>query len=143
MYGELRNISKGRVFDEHFLMAFLRLVLLSLLNIRKQLLLCCSIKLVNFSSHWLFKRFQKIYIRFNGYVGLCYSQKERRIDYHISESVAIGEIIVKSLVKKSLDGVVLDGDSMLDTRALTGESVREAFIKGTKHFPGCMNQTGC
>ena len=40
----VRNISKGRVFDEHFLMSVSRLGLLSLVNIQKQLLLCYSIR---------------------------------------------------------------------------------------------------
>ena len=45
------------------------------------------------------------------------------------ESVAIGEIvIVKPGEKIPLDGVVLDGDSMLDTRALTGESIPHFFL---------------
>ena len=59
------------------------------------------------------------------------------------ESVAIGEIIiVKPGEKIPLDGVVLDGDSMLDTRALTGESVPRSVHKGDEALSGCMNQTG-
>ena len=46
------------------------------------------------------------------------------------ENVSIGEIIiVKPGEKIPLDGVVLDGDSMLDTRALTGESVPRSVYK--------------
>ena len=59
------------------------------------------------------------------------------------ESVAIGEIIiVKPGEKIPLDGVVLDGDSMLDTSALTGESVPRSVHKGDEALSGCMNQTG-
>ena len=60
------------------------------------------------------------------------------------ESVAIGEIIiVKPGEKIPLDGVVLDGDSMLDTRALTGESVPRSVHKGDEALSGCMNQKMC
>ena len=49
------------------------------------------------------------------------------------ESVAVGEIIVvKPGEKIPLDGIVVDGESMLDTKALTGESVREASAKAMK-----------
>ncbi|VUX62693.1 Cadmium, zinc and cobalt-transporting ATPase [Blautia wexlerae] len=59
------------------------------------------------------------------------------------ENVSIGEIIiVKPGEKIPLDGVVLDGDSMLDTRALTGESVPRSVHKGDEALSGCMNQTG-
>lgn len=40
----VRNISKGRVFDEHFLMSVSTIGALSLVNIQKQLLLCYSIR---------------------------------------------------------------------------------------------------
>ncbi len=59
------------------------------------------------------------------------------------ENVSIGEIIiVKPGEKIPLDGVVLDGDSMLDTSALTGESVPRSVHKGDEALSGCMNQTG-
>ena len=38
--------------------------------------------------------------------------------------------------------MVLDGDSMLDTSALTGESVPRSVHKGDEALSGCMNQTG-
>lgn len=59
------------------------------------------------------------------------------------KNVSIGEIIiVKPGEKIPLDGVVLDGDSMLDTSALTGESVPRSVHKGDEALSGCMNQTG-
>jgi Cd2+/Zn2+-exporting ATPase len=59
------------------------------------------------------------------------------------ENVSIGEIIiVKPGEKIPLDGVVLYGDSMLDTSALTGESVPRSVHKGDEALSGCMNQTG-
>lgn len=48
-----------------------------------------------------------------------------------SEDVAVGEVIVvKPGEKIPLDGIVLEGRSMLDTKALTGESVPRSVCQG-------------
>ena len=53
------------------------------------------------------------------------------------ESVAVGEIIVvKPGEKIPLDGIVVDGESMLDTKALTGESVPRSIRKGDEALSG-------
>ena len=41
-----------------------------------------------------------------------------------------------------LDGIVVDGESMLDTKALTGESVPRSIRKGDEALSGCINQSG-
>lgn len=57
--------------------------------------------------------------------------------------VSIGEtIVVKPGEKIPLDGVVLDGESRLDTVALTGESVPKKIKKGDTALSGCINQSG-
>jgi Cd2+/Zn2+-exporting ATPase len=59
------------------------------------------------------------------------------------DEVAIGDIIVVRAGEKiPLDGKVLDGNSMIDTSALTGESVpREAGV-GSEVLSGCINVNG-
>lgn len=59
------------------------------------------------------------------------------------ETVSIGElIVVKPGEKIPLDGIVTEGESMLDTRALTGESVPRSIRKGEEALSGCVNQSG-
>ena len=59
------------------------------------------------------------------------------------EEVKVGEIIiVKPGEKIPLDGKIIDGESMLDTTALTGESVPRKANTGDNVFSGCINQTG-
>ena len=59
------------------------------------------------------------------------------------EDVAVGEwIVVKPGEKIPLDGVVLLGDSMVDTRALTGESVPRSVHPMDAVLSGCINETG-
>ena len=59
------------------------------------------------------------------------------------ENVALGEtIIVKPGEKIPLDGIVLEGNSMIDTKALTGESVPKSVKEGDEVLSGCVNQSG-
>lgn len=59
------------------------------------------------------------------------------------EDVAIGEVIVvKPGEKVPLDGVVIEGTSSLDTKALTGESVPRGVSEGETIVSGCINLNG-
>jgi len=59
------------------------------------------------------------------------------------DTVATGEIIlVKPGEKIPLDGVIVEGTSMLDTTALTGESVPRSAKPGDTVLSGCINQNG-
>ena len=59
------------------------------------------------------------------------------------EEVEIGEIIVvKAGEKVPLDGIVVEGNSMLDTSALTGESVPREVTVGSELLSGCINING-
>ncbi|NLA14195.1 MAG: heavy metal translocating P-type ATPase, partial [Tissierellia bacterium] len=56
------------------------------------------------------------------------------------EEVEIGEIIViKAGERVPLDGIVVEGNSMLDTSALTGESLPREVITGSELLSGCIN----
>ena len=59
------------------------------------------------------------------------------------ESVQTGEIIVIQPGEKvPMDGIVLEGDSSLDTVALTGESVPRSIGKDDEVLSGCVNLSG-
>ena len=59
------------------------------------------------------------------------------------ETVAVGEmILVKPGEKIPLDGVVVEGRSMLDTRALTGESIPRKAEVFDNVLSGCINESG-
>ena len=59
------------------------------------------------------------------------------------ENVPVGGIIViKPGEKVPLDGLVLEGESFLDTSALTGESVPRRASAGDEVISGCINQSG-
>ncbi|MBQ6310977.1 MAG: cadmium-translocating P-type ATPase [Bacteroidales bacterium] len=59
------------------------------------------------------------------------------------ENVSIGEtIVVKAGEKIPLDGIVSEGSSSLDTKALTGESVPREATVGGQVISGCINLSG-
>ncbi len=59
------------------------------------------------------------------------------------EEVAVGSrILVKPGERIPLDGTVLEGQSALDTSALTGESVPRSVHEGDAVLSGCINQSG-
>ncbi len=59
------------------------------------------------------------------------------------EEVVVGDtIVVKAGERIPLDGVVLEGNSSLDTAALTGESLPRAVAPGDPVISGCINQSG-
>ncbi len=59
------------------------------------------------------------------------------------EDVTVGEILViRPGERVPLDGEVLEGESSLDTAALTGESVPRDVGPGDAVISGCVNQTG-
>lgn len=59
------------------------------------------------------------------------------------DEVAIGSVIlVKPGEKVPIDGIVIEGNSTLNTSALTGESVPRDVETGDEVFSGCINMTG-
>ena len=59
------------------------------------------------------------------------------------EEVRVGQtILVRPGEKIPLDGIVLEGESMVDTAALTGESVPRDVASGSEILSGCINMNG-
>ncbi len=59
------------------------------------------------------------------------------------ESVAVGEtIVIRPGEKVPLDGVVIDGNTALNTVALTGESLPRDIDEGDEVISGCVNLSG-
>lgn len=68
-------------------------------------------------------------------------QREGEIQTVSPEAVSIGEtIVVRPGERIPLDGTVIDGTSMLDTSAITGESVPRSVHPGDAIISGCINQ---
>ena len=68
---------------------------------------------------------------------------EKEIIKVAPETIAIGEtIVIRPGDRVPMDGTVLEGESSLDTVALTGESVPRSVHPGDEIFSGCLNISG-
>ena len=145
----VRNISKGRVFDEHFLMSVSTIGAFVIGEYPEAVAVMLFYQVGEFFQSLAVEHSRKSISDLMDIRPDCATVRRNGELITISpESVAIGEIIiVKPGEKIPLDGVVLDGDSMLDTRALTGESVPRSVHKGDERrstfrlyeSDGCFN----
>ncbi len=70
-------------------------------------------------------------------------ERDGAIEQVDPDEVAIGTVIVvRPGEKVPIDGVVISGDSTLDTAALTGESVPRSVREGDEILSGCVNMSG-
>ena len=70
-------------------------------------------------------------------------EKEGKIEKVDPDDVEVGDIIIiKPGEKVPLDGVILEGKSSLDTKALTGESLPRSVTEGEEILSGCINLNG-
>ena len=74
------------------------------------------------------------------YANVYRNGKEEKVS---PDEVKIGEtIIVKPGEKIPLDGIIFEGKTTLDTKALTGESIPREAAKGDEILSGCINLNG-
>lgn len=140
----LRNISHGQVFDENFLMMIATFGAFGV----KEYLEAVAVMLFYqvgelFQNYAVGKSRQSI----SDMMDICpeYANIEedgtlKQVD---PDDVEIGSVIVvKPGERIPLDGVVLEGESMIDTAALTGESVPRKAAAGDEIISGCVNGKG-
>ncbi len=74
---------------------------------------------------------------------VAYVERQGEVTAVDPAEVAVGEVIVvKPGEKIALDGTVADGESSLNTVALTGESMPRSIKKGDEVISGCVNLSG-
>ncbi|MCC0783784.1 cadmium-translocating P-type ATPase [Clostridioides sp. ES-S-0108-01] len=138
----IRNISKGRVFDENFLMALATVGALAIGELSEAVGVMLFYKIGEYLQGVAVGKSRKsitslMQIR-PDYANLKVNSEVKVVS---PEKVNVGDIIVvKPGEKVPLDGVVVDGISMLDTSALTGESVLREVEKGDEILSGVINK---
>ena len=140
----VKNITRGQVFDEHFLMSVSTIGAFAIGEYPEAVAVMLFYQVGEFFQSLAVKRSRK---SISDLMDICPDSatvKRNGVLPVVSpESVAVGEIIVvKPGEKIPLDGIVVDGESMLDTKALTGESVPRSIRKGDEALSGCINQSG-
>ena len=140
----VKNITRGQVFDEHFLMSVSTIGAFAIGEYPEAVAVMLFYQVGEFFQSLAVKRSRK---SISDLMDICPDSatvKRNGVLQVVSpESVEVGEIIVvKPGEKIPLDGIVVDGESMLDTKALTGESVPRSIRKGDEALSGCINQSG-
>lgn len=139
-----RNIIRGKVFDENFLMTIATLGALCIGEIHEAVAVMLFYQIGElFQSYAVNKSRKSISSLMDirpDYANLLKDEKEEKID---PDEVKIGDIIlIKPGEKVPLDGVVIEGNSMLDTSALTGESIPKKAKADDEILSGCINIDG-
>ena len=139
----VKNITRGQVFDEHFLMSVSTIGAFAIGEYPEAVAVMLFYQVGEFFQSLAVKRSRKSISDLMDIRPDSATVKRNGVLQVVSpESVAVGEIIVvKPGEKIPLDGIV-DGESMLDTKALTGESVPRSIRKGDEALSGCINQSG-
>lgn len=140
----VRNIFRGKVFDENFLMAIATVGAFGIGEFPEAVAVMLFYQIGElFQSYAVDKSRKSISSLMDirpDYANVIRGSKEEKVD---PDDVKIGEtIIVKPGEKIPLDGNVIEGKSMLDTKALTGESVPREIHVGEEVLSGSINQTG-
>ncbi len=140
----LVNIVRGKVFDENFLMTVATIGAFLIGEYPEAVIVMLFYQIGElFQSYAVDKSRKSIASLMNirpDYANLKKGDDLVKVD---PDEVQVGDIIViKAGEKIPLDGVVISGSSMVDTSALTGESLPREVSAGDEILSGCINING-
>lgn len=140
----IKGIAKGRVFDENFLMAVATIGAVALGDFAEGAAVMLFYQIGElFQSVAVGKSRRNITSLMDirpDYANVEVDGKLEKVD---PDDVEIGTyIVVNPGEKVPIDGVVVSGESTLNTSALTGESVPRSVKSGDEIISGCINLTG-
>lgn len=144
LWGALRNIFRGQVFDENFLMALATVGAFCIGEYPEGVLVMLLYQVGELFQDFAVDRSRRsIASLMDIRPDWANVEQENELVQVDPEEVSVGQIIVvKPGERIPLDGVVTEGSSTLDTAALTGESLPRAVEAGDEVISGCVNQSG-
>ena len=140
----LRNIRRGQVFDENFLMTVATFGAVVLGEYSEAAAVMLFYQIGEFFQSYAVNRSRKSIAALMD-IRPDYARVIRggRAETVSPDEVKIGEIIeIRSGEKIPLDGIVVKGQSSLNTAALTGEALPQNVCKGQNIISGSINLTG-
>lgn len=140
----LRNIFKGKVFDENFLMTVATIGAFCIGEFPEAVAVMLFYQVGELFQSYAVDKSRKSVANLMDirpdYANVYREDEIERVD---PDEVNIEEIIlVKPGEKIPLDGVVVEGESMLNTQALTGEAVPRKVSINDEVLSGCINNDG-
>ena len=144
VFRALNNIRRGQVFDENFLMSIATIGAFFIGEYAEGVAVMLFYQIGEIFQGIAVNRSRKSITALMDirpdFANLKIGDELRKID---PEEVCIGDIIVvKPGEKVPLDGKVIEGNSMVDTSALTGESVPREVVVGDDILGGVINKNG-
>ena len=146
-----RNIGNGQVFDENFLMTIATVGAFALVlfpDSDPHMAEGAAVMLFYqvgelFQSYAVGKSRQSIADMMDIAPDFANIMRDGKLVQVDPYEIAVGdEIVVKPGERVPLDGVIVSGNTQLDTAALTGESVPRHVEEGAEVISGCVNMTG-
>ena len=140
----IKNIFKRELFDEHFLMAIATIGAIAIGEYPEAVAVMLFYQIGEMFQDYAVDKSKKSITELMD-IRPDYANVKRggEILKVKPEEVKIDEIIVvKPGEKIPLDGIVIDGKSMVDTSSLTGESLPRNVKKDDEVLSGCINQSG-
>lgn len=140
----VKNIFKGQVFDENFLMSIATIGAFFIGEYPEGVAVMLFYQVGElFQSYAVGKSRKSIASLMDIRPDYANVKKDDELVKVDPDEVQIGDIIViKAGEKIPLDGKVIEGSSMIDTSALTGESVPREVEVGSDILSGCINING-
>ena len=140
----IRNISRGHVFDENFLMTIATVGAILIGELPEGVAVMLFYQVGELFQSYAVDRSRKSVASLMDirpdYANVYRNKEISKVD---PDDVSVGEIIlVKPGEKIPLDGTVIEGESMINTLALTGESIPKHVTKGENVLSGCINNDG-
>ena len=141
VYKAVRNISHGQVFDENFLMMVATFGAFGVKEYSEAVAVMLFYQVGElFQNYAVGKSRQSISDMMNICPEYANIEEDGVLTQVDPDDVEVGTIIVvKPGERIPLDGIVTEGTSMIDTAALTGESVPHRATVGDEIISGCVN----
>ena len=138
------NIRRGEVFDENFLMTVASVGAMCVAEYAEGVAVMVLYQIGEYFQDKAVDKSRESITKLMDirpdYANLVDGNDSRRVS---PEQVRVGDIIlVKPGEKIPLDGVVIEGNSSLNTTALTGESLPRDVKEGDQVLSGCVNLSG-
>ena len=140
----IRNIVRGKVFDENFLMTIATLGAFGIGEFPEAVAVMLFYQVGElFQSYAVDKSRKSISSLMDIRPDFANVYRNEKIEKVNPDEIKIGEvIIVKPGEKVPLDGNIVEGKTALDTKALTGEAMPREVREGDEILSGCINLNG-
>lgn len=135
-----KNITKGHVFDENFLMSAATIGALCIKEYPEAVMVMILYQIGEYFQH---KAVEKSRHSISELMDIRPDYANLRGEKVSPREVKVGDIITVNTGEKiPLDGIVTEGHASLDTSALTGESVPRTVSTGDSVISSCINLNG-